>query len=183
MPSLRFRWRILAWTKGDFRGSLYWGKYWECYFQGSSCEIWQISMEFLCFRGHYILWGIITLLREPLRDLGKSQWSSFTWGVYEGITVRFGKISMEFLHLVGLWGNHCEIWENLNGVPSLWGFIKESYSCLKGASDEYSHGPMRSTVWGIKWGKLTHGQMGLCRADLGKSEEKWCTHLVQGNQW
>ena len=35
---------------------------------------------------------------EPLRDLGKSQWSSFTWG--------------------GLPGNHCEIWENLNGVPS-----------------------------------------------------------------
>ena len=35
---------------------------------------------------------------EPLRDLGKSQWSSFTWG--------------------GLQGNHCEIWENLNGVPS-----------------------------------------------------------------
>ena len=106
MPSLWFRWRILVWTKGDFRGSLYWGKYWECYFQGSSCEIWQISMEFLCFRGHYILWGIITLLREPLRDLGKSQ--------------------LEFLHLGGLWGDHCEIWENLNGVSSLGGVMRES---------------------------------------------------------
>ena len=42
---------------------------------------------------------------EPLRDLGKSQWSSFTWG--------------------GLQGNHYEIWENLNGVPSLGGFTWE----------------------------------------------------------
>ena len=82
-----------------FQGSPYCGKYWELYFKGSSCEIWQISMEFLCFRGHSILWGIITFLREPLRDLGKSQWSSLIWGVYEGITARFGKISMEFLYL------------------------------------------------------------------------------------
>ena len=44
---------------------------------------------------------IITLLREPLRDLGK--------------------ISMEFLHLGGLQGNHWEIWENLNGVASFGG--------------------------------------------------------------
>ena len=36
-----------------------------------------------------------------MRDLGKSQWSSFIWG--------------------GERGNHCEIWENLNGVPSLGG--------------------------------------------------------------
>ena len=64
---------------------------------------------------------------EPLRDLGKSQWSSFTWG--------------------GLQGNHCEIWENLNGVPSPGGgFTRESNSCLKGADDEYLHGPMRPTV-------------------------------------
>ena len=40
---------------------------------------------------------------EPLRDLGKSQWSCFTWG--------------------GLQGNHCEIWENLNGVPLLQGSL------------------------------------------------------------
>ena len=43
--------------------------------------------------------------RESLRDLGKSQWSSFTGGVYMGITVRFGKISMEFFHLGGLQEN------------------------------------------------------------------------------
>ena len=100
-------------------------------------------MEFLCFRGHSILWGIITFLMEPLRDLGKSRdlgkWSSFIWGVYEG-------------------SYHCEIWENLNGVPSLGGFTRELYSCLKGASDEYSHGPMRSTVGNINWGKSTHGE-------------------------
>ena len=41
----------------------------------------------------------IFFLMEALRDLGKSQWSSFIWGVYDGITARFGKISMEFLHL------------------------------------------------------------------------------------
>ena len=63
---------------------------------------------------------------ESLRDLGKSQWSSFIWGVYDGITARFGKISREFLHLGGL--------------------TRESNSCLKGAGDEYSHGPMRPTV-------------------------------------
>ena len=45
-------------------------------------------------------------MRESLRDLGKSEWSSFTWGIYEGITARFGKISMEFFHLGGLQGNH-----------------------------------------------------------------------------
>ena len=62
-------------------------------------------------------------LMEPLRDLGKSQWSS---EVYKGITARFGKISMEFLRLGG--------------------FTRKSNSCLKGAGDEYSHGPMRPTV-------------------------------------
>ena len=36
--------------------------------------------------------------------------------------------------------------------------MRESNSCLKGAGDEYSHGPMRSTVWGINWGKVTHGE-------------------------
>ena len=49
--------------------------------------------------------NIFFFLMEPLRDLGKSQWSSFTWG--------------------GLQGNHYEIWENLNGVPSLGGFTWE----------------------------------------------------------
>ena len=48
----------------------------------------------------------MTFLREPLQDLGKSQWSSFTGGVYMGITARFGKISMDFFHLGGLQGNH-----------------------------------------------------------------------------
>ena len=41
-------------------------------------------------------------MMESLQDLGKSQWSSFTWGIHEGITARFGKISMEFLQLGGL---------------------------------------------------------------------------------
>ena len=125
-------------------------------FEGALARFGKISMEFL----H---WGGFTW--ELLRDLGKSQWSSFTGG--------------------DLHGNYCEIWENLNGVPSLGRFTRESYSCLKGASDEYSHGPMRSTVWNINWGNQLMGNnelMGLCRADLGKSEEKWCTHLVQGKQ-
>ena len=107
-------------------------------------------MEFLCFRGHWYTMG--------------------NNNIFEGALARFGKISMEFLHLGGfmrgsLWnltgGGYegiTEIWENLNGVPSLWGFIKESNSCLKGAGDEYSHGPMRSTVCCINWGKLTHGE-------------------------
>ena len=47
---------------------------------------------------------------EPLRDLGKSQWSSFTWG--------------------GLQGNHCEIWENLNGVPSPGGGLQENQTVV-----------------------------------------------------
>ena len=127
-------------------------------------------------------------MRKSLRDLGKSQWSSFIWGVYEGITARFGKVSMEFLHLgvyegitarfgenlngvpsfggfmreslqdLGksqwssfIWGVYegitARFGENLNGVPSLGGgFTRESNSCLKGAGDEYSHGPMRPTV-------------------------------------
>ena len=50
-------------------------------------------------QGSLVTMGIITFLREPLRDLGKSQQSSFILGVYDGITARFGKISMEFLHL------------------------------------------------------------------------------------
>ena len=41
-------------------------------------------------------------MRESLRDLGKSQWSSFIWGLYDGATARFGKISIEFFHLGGL---------------------------------------------------------------------------------
>ena len=103
------------------------------FFLGSSCEIWQISMEFLCFGDHWLLWGIITFLREPLRDLGKSQWSSFTGGVYMGKSQ----------------------WSSFT-----WGrFTRESYSCLKGASDEYSHGPMRSTVWSINWGNNLWGTM------------------------
>ena len=116
--------------------------------------------------------NIFFFLMEPLRDLGKSQWSSFIWE--DGITARFGKISMSSF----IWGvyDHCEIWENLNGVPSLGGFTRESNSCLKGAGDEYSHGPMRSTVWGHQLGKInswgTMDIMGLCRADLGKSGEK-----------
>ena len=44
-------------------------------------------------------------MMESLQDLGKSQWRSFIWGVYDRITARFGKVSMEFLHLVGLQGN------------------------------------------------------------------------------
>ena len=107
-------------------------------------------------QGSLYTWGNNN--REPLRDLGKSQWSSFTWGVSEGIIVRFGKISMEFLHLGGQQGNHCEIWENLNGVPSFGGFTRVSNSCLKGADDECSHGPMRTTVCCINWGNLTHGE-------------------------
>ena len=97
--------------------------------EGALARFGKISMEFLRLGG---------FMRESLRDLGKSQWSSFIWGLYEGITARFGKISMEFLHLGGLQG-----YQN---------------SCLKGAGDEYSHGPMRSTVWGINWGKLTYGE-------------------------
>ena len=112
-------------------------------FEGALARFGKISMEFLHL-------GEFT--RDSLRDLGRSQWSS--------------------LHLGGLQWNHYEIWENSQWSSFTWGFIKESYSCLKGASDEYSHGPMRSTVWDINWGKLTHGQMGLCRADLGKSGEK-----------
>ena len=136
-------------------------------------------------RDHYNVGNIgNAFFKGALARFGKSQWSSFASGVtailwennniFEGALARFGKISMEFLHLGGLQGNHCEIWENLNGVPSLGGFTRESNSCLKGAGDKYSHGPMRSTVWGINWGKLTHGEqwMGLCRADLGKSGEK-----------
>ena len=44
--------------------------------------------------------------------------------IFEGALARFGKISMEFLHLGGLQGNHCEIWENLNGVPSHGGSLQ-----------------------------------------------------------
>ena len=90
------------------------------------------------FQGITILWEIlgILLLRELLRDLENLngvpllQGSLYSMGnnnifegalvrfgkismeflhlgeVYEVITVRFGKISMEFLHLGGLQGNH-----------------------------------------------------------------------------
>ena len=50
--------------------------------------------------------GKIEIFRGALAKFGKSQWSSFTGGVYMGITARFGKISMEFFHLGGLQGNH-----------------------------------------------------------------------------
>ena len=138
-------------------------------------------------QGITILWEILVMLfsRELLRDLVNLngvpllQGSLVTMGnndIFEGALARFGKISMEFLHWGGLHGNYCEIWENLNGVLSFGGFTRESYSCLKGASDEYSHGPMRSTVWGHQLGKINfmgnNGHMGLCRADLGKSGEK-----------
>ena len=65
-------------------------------------------MEFLCFRGHCILWGIITFFFDgALARFGKISMEFLHLGeVYEGITARFGKISMEFLHLGGLQGNH-----------------------------------------------------------------------------
>ena len=80
------------------------------------------------FQGITILWEMlgILLLRELLRDLENLngvpllQGSLVTMGnnnIFEGALARFGKISMEFLHWGGLHGNHCEIWENLNGVP------------------------------------------------------------------
>ena len=108
-------------------------------------------------QGITILWEILVMLfsRELLRDLvnlnGVSllQGSLVTMGnndIFEGALARFGKISMEFLHWGGLHGNYCKIWENLNGFLPFGGFTRESYSCLKGASDEYSHGPMRPTV-------------------------------------
>ena len=109
------------------------------------------------FQGITILSEIlgILLLRELLQDLENLngvpllQGSLVTMGnndIFEGALARFGKISMEFLHWGGLHGNYCEIWENLNGVLSFGGFTRESNSCLKGAGDEYSHGPMRPTV-------------------------------------
>ena len=60
-------------------------------------------MEFLCFRGHCILWGIITFFFDgaPAR-FGEILMEFLQLGVYDGITARFGKISMEFLHLGGL---------------------------------------------------------------------------------
>ena len=90
------------------------------------------------FQGITILWEIlgILLLRELLQDLENLngvpllQGSLYTMGnnniFFDGALARFGKISMEFLHLGG--------------------FTRESNSCLKGAGDEYSHGPMRPTV-------------------------------------
>ena len=121
------------------------------------------------FQGIIIMWEILVMLflRELLRDLANLNGVPLIQGslhtmenndIFEGALARFGKISMEFLHLGGLQGNHCEIWENLNGVPSLGGFTRESYSCPKGAGEEYSHGPMRSTVWSINWGKSAHGE-------------------------
>ena len=87
-------------------------------------------------QGITILWEILVMLfsREPLRDLANLngvpllQGSLVTIGnndIFKGALVRFGKISMEFLHWGGLHGNYCEIWENLNGVPSLGGFTWE----------------------------------------------------------
>ena len=120
-------------------------------------------------QGITILWEILVMLfsRELLRDLVNLngvpllQGSLVTMGnndIFEGALARFGKISMEFLHWGGLHGNYCEIWENLNGFLSFGGFTRESYSCLKGASDEYSHGPMRPTVQIINWVKSIHGE-------------------------
>ena len=101
------------------------------------------------FQGISILGEILGMLfsRELLQDLANLngvsllQRSLYTMGnnnIVEEALARFGKISMEFLHLGGLQG-----YQN---------------SCLKGAGDEYSHGPMRSTVWVINWGKLTYGE-------------------------
>ena len=87
-------------------------------------------------QGSFYTGGNNNIVEGALARFGKISWSSFTWGLSEGITVRFGKISMEFLHL---------------------GFTRGSNSYLKGAGDEYSHGPMRLTVCSINWGKLTHG--------------------------
>ena len=84
------------------------------------------------FQGIDIMWEILGMLfsRDLLRDLANLngvpliQGSLYTWGnnnIVEGALARFGKISMEFLHLGGFRGHHCEIWENLNGVPSFGG--------------------------------------------------------------
>ena len=94
------------------------------------------------FQGITILLEIlgILLLRELLRDLENLngvpllQGSLYTMrnnNIFsEGALVRFGKISMEFLHLGGgLQGIHCEIWENLNGVPSAWGEFTRDSNC------------------------------------------------------
>ena len=64
-------------------------------FEEALARFGKISMEFLHLGG---------FMRESLRDLGKSQWSSFIGGLYDGANARFGKISMEFLHLGGLQG-------------------------------------------------------------------------------
>ena len=87
------------------------------------------------FQGIIIMWEILVMLflRELLRDLANLngvlllQGSLVTMGnnnIFDGALARFGKISTEFLHLRGLWWNHCEIWENLNGVPSLGGILE-----------------------------------------------------------
>ena len=68
------------------------------------------------------------------------------------------------------WGSPCEIWVNLNGVPSFGG--QQGISCLKGAGDEYSHGPMRSTV-GHQLGRIIHEKWtdgSLIVPDWGQSE-------------
>ena len=56
-------------------------------------------------QGSLVTMGNNNIFEGALADLGKSQWSSFIWGVYDGIPAIFGKISMEFLHLGGLQGN------------------------------------------------------------------------------
>ena len=67
------------------------------------------------FQGITILWEIlgIIILRELLRDLANLngvpllQGSLYSMGnnnIFYGVLVRFGKISMDFLHLGGLQG-------------------------------------------------------------------------------
>ena len=55
------------------------------------------------------------IFKGALARFGKSQWSSFA----SGVTVYYG----EYKHFQG---RPCEIWENLNGVSSFEGFMRES---------------------------------------------------------
>ena len=79
------------------------------------------------------------ILREPLRDLGKSQWSSFIWVVYEGITVRFGKISMEFLHLGGLMMESLRDLGKSQWSSFIWGFYMGITARFGKISMEFLH--------------------------------------------
>ena len=145
-------------------------------------QVTKTRMDQWGFQGITILGNMgSTYFKGALVRFGKSQWSSFTSGslytmgnnnIFEEALARFGKISMEFLHLGGFMRESLRDLGKSQWSSFTWGFVRESNSCLKGAGDKYSHGPMRSTVWGINWRKLTHGLMGLCRTDLGKSGEK-----------